>query len=569
MRHWERSVKRTAVAMLSVILLGSSAGMSVQASSQGQTPDTQKEDSGTGKTTVRGLDTQGDWSYQQVAVNAPESDINFPTELQVKAVVEQGVPADSTGVTVLRIVSDLTQTYTSTELRDITVDVLRWKIDTSIEGCTGSNFNSSKDGNVYFYTPVLSDKDRDGNALHWSQSDLPYITVLVGEGAVPLADPADPDAGTNPDQPPTVVESAEAHGLTIATETQDEMDDNVEFLKARSCFKLKNGGSFTVLGQWEEVTDKNGNEIAPNSDPMITIVGATKAPSDPSNLPKFTVYFGDPNGVLITPAKKFGLINKPVIKVTGFCEVELVVAENTVFTCSKEVPAVDVPKGSTVRIRGGSGKSFELDGNIRNQGTLTVQGMAADLEVKGKIENKGSFVVASKEKMKALGSITNEGELILEEEGLLDGSGTFVNFGNAKLELGEKSTLKTGAFTNEGDMNVPRSVRVETVGGGDFENNGKLRIGADSDVPGGTLDPGKGNLIVSGSMTNNSQDMRIDKQGNVEVAGNFTNAGKVVVSNWTLPVSGVIQPTAADGGTLLVGKAGSPEVRNNGRIEIG
>ena len=71
--------------MLSVILLGSSAGMSVQASSQGQTPDTQKEDSGTGKTTVRGLEAQGDWSYQQVAVNAPESDINFPTELQVKA----------------------------------------------------------------------------------------------------------------------------------------------------------------------------------------------------------------------------------------------------------------------------------------------------------------------------------------------------------------------------------------------------------------------------------------------------------------------------------------------------
>ncbi len=556
MRHWERSIRRTAAAMLGVILLGGSLVIPAQASSQGQTPDVQEEN-GTGKTTIRGTDASGDWSYQQVAVNSSESDIMFPSELKVQAVVEQGTAADVSGVTVLRIVSDLTQTYTSTELRDITVDVLRWKIDTSMEGCTGSNFNSSKDGNVYFYTPVLADKDREGNTLHWNQADLPYITVLVGEGVMPMADTGtDPDADPDPPTPPTVIQSAEAHGLKIATETQDEMDENVELLKARSCFRLKNGGSFTVLGQWKEATDKDGTEIAPNTDPMITIIGATKQPSNPDDLPKFTIYFGDSKGVLITPAAKFGLINKPIIKVQGFCEVELVVAENTTFTCSKEVPAVDVPKGSAVRIRGGSGKAFNLDGNIRNLGTLTVQGMEAALEVKGKIENKGSFRIASKETMKALGSITNEGELILEQEGLLDGSGTFVNFGNAKLVLGEKSTLKTGAFINEGEVNIPRSVKVETVGGGDFENNGKLRIGGDSDVPGGTLDPGKGNL-------------RIEKQGNVEVSGNFTNAGKVVVSNWTLPVSGIIQPTVADGGTLLVGKTGSPEVKNDGRIEIG
>lgn len=576
MMRWEKEFRRTAVAALGVILLSGSAGVSAQAGETTPPVNTESsENSATqgvdGKTTIRSVDVSGDWSYQQVPVGTKEADLysRFPNELQVKAVVEQGIAPDASGVTVLRIVSDLTQTYTSTDTKDITVDVERWSVDTSIEGCTGSNFDSSRDGNVYFYRPVLKDTDREGNTLHWNKADLPYITVLVGEGVMPMADADSTPGAADPDTPPSVVQSREAHGLRIATETQDDMDDNVELLQARSCFRLKNGGSFTVLGQWKEVTDNKGNEVAPNTDPMITIIGAAKAPSKPEDLPKFTIYFGDSNGVSITPAKKFGLINKPIIKVQGFCEVELVVAENTIFTCSKEVPALDVPAGSSVRIRGGSGKTFDFDGNIRNLGTVTIQGMDADLEVKGKIENKGSFRVASKESLKSLGGITNEGEMILEEEGLLDGSGTFVNFGKAKLELGEKSTLKTGTFTNEGEVNIPRSVKVQTVGGGDFENNGKLRIGADSDVPGGTEDPGKANLIVSGSMTNNSQDMKIDKQGNVEVQRNFTNAGKVVVSSWTLPVSGIIRPTAKDGGTLLVGKEGSPEVRNNGRIEIG
>lgn len=78
-----------------------------------------------------------------------------------------------------------TKETTETVRKKITLENIKWKLDT--KESDAQKFDSTEDSNgfCYVYTPVLPDTDQDGNKLVLGENvDLPAIYVLVGEYGV-------------------------------------------------------------------------------------------------------------------------------------------------------------------------------------------------------------------------------------------------------------------------------------------------------------------------------------------------------------------------------------------------
>lgn len=592
MKKWRTWLSRTALAALGIAVLGSSAGLSVKASST--SAESAQQNDGTTITVVE----FGDWPKEKTVWNVKEGtaeeNLNLPAELEVAAVIrtpntaaqddsgEGGQEGTSGGTAMRSAAQTAMETGENYLLKRDWVNVpVTWEIDPNNENTTSATFNAV-DGASYHYVPVISEVDEQGNQLKKEvtlyQENVPYINVVVGNGisAYSAGDTqdsssSDPSTGSGGENPGEVTVTS-THGIWIAAEA-NKAEGILPDSDTDNNFRLTKEGTYTVGGIWSRIylteKDKNGNVILDqdgkpvpklDKDGNIQWVTSTKTP---------IITVQGPGKYYITLASNVKLdtiLNgdqgKPIIKVTGGAEVVITSEGGAVMASSgagEEIAnALDIEAGTAVTISGGT-SSLDINGRIYNKGNLAFTKLGG-LTINGILSNANEVLVGRFDPAspdfpagKWNPSVVNIGN-----------GGMVVNLGGSKLTVGDgsqlnvNSTLSTGyVFTNAGTLEVGKNGTVTAVGG--FENSG----GGKATVE------GESSILKTNSALKNNGELTVGKWGTVEVGGALENTNRLTVSGWTLP-----EPNdhREDGGKLIVhAGTGNDTVENSdsGTFEIG
>ena len=169
MKKWKSLARKTLVLTLSAAIASNTVDLSVLAAAlqEDGTQEVYGEEST--NVTITGFASLSDEVREQaLPVGAAESEIVFPDTLTVT--VEKG------NLSVIR--------------EECTLEGITWKLDENESDAPV--FDGSADGFCYVYTPVLPEKDSEGNLLvQGAGVELPTIYVLVGEYGTELLDNAD------------------------------------------------------------------------------------------------------------------------------------------------------------------------------------------------------------------------------------------------------------------------------------------------------------------------------------------------------------------------------------------
>lgn len=455
----------------------------------GNGTDSQSSDNGNGgESTPEAADTQesagkdligrvADWFFAPITVYAAEDAVEDKTEQKNGQTGEAGEEAGTEEVSV------------TTE--EVCLAGITWEIDA--EESDASEFDGSKNGFCYAYTPVLPDEDGDGNQLVLGKDvELPTIYVLVGEyGIALLAD------GT------IEVTETDADGTKKAPYTARDL---ATWIGEHGSAKLEKV-SIKLLNNDTSITKELTIDTDLAREIELDLDGHTLTLAAGARL-----YFIKSVNITITSSDS----NKGTI--TGSCNYRnkvkgegLVTADRDSMLTIKHVTIENAGTGPTVAMWGGVTCTIDnasISGSSGGQvGIITiVKGKACTItntKVTGNVWSDYGTIMFTD----SCSDCTIGNGAVIENKnsgGRCVGFGSYVKKGSVKITIKEGATLTAddGSGTIMDTSYGKVAVGIE---GGTF--NGCLRLPDNSQIAGGTFAPASDNAIWVNNSKKTLQDL--------------------------------------------------------------
>ena len=506
----------------------------------GNGTDSQSSDNGNGgESTPEAADTQesagkdligrvADWFFAPITVYAAEDAVEDKTEQKDGQTGEAGEEAGTEEVSV------------TTE--EVCLAGITWEIDA--EESDASEFDGSKNGFCYAYTPVLPEEDGDGNQLVLGKDvELPTIYVLVGEyGIALLADGTIEVTETGADG----TKKAPYTAQDLATWIGEHGSANLE----KVSIKLLNND--TSITKELTIDTDLAKEIELDLDGhTLTLAGGAR------------LYFKKVNITITSSGSNKGTI-------TGSCNYRnkvkgegLVTADRDSMLTIKHVTIENAGTGPTVAMWGGVTCTIDnasISGSSGDQvGIITiVKGKACTItntKVTGNVWSDYGTIMFTD----SCSDCTIGNGAVIENK---NSGGRCVAFGSYVKKGSVKITIKKGATltANDGNgiiMNTSYGTVAVNIEGGTF--NGRLRLPDNSQIAGGTFAPASDNAIWVNNSKKTLQDLlkvgytlQYDDDGTyADLTARWTDEGRKVMAVKS-PLYFMTHPTISSGAETVM-----------------